>query len=84
MECLSALPRLNLPLCGGSMGVVVMRFVRAKPSSSPRERIPLVCFATSGGARMQEALFSLMQMACTAAIIEQTEITKYSLYRGFN
>ena len=41
---------------------------------SLRERIPLVCFATSGGARMQEALFSLMQMARTSAIIEQMKL----------
>ena len=59
---------------GGSMGAVVgARFVRAAEISL-RERIPLVCFATSGGARMQEALFSLMQMARTAAIIEQLKI----------
>lgn len=59
---------------GGSMGAVVgARFVRAAEMSL-RERIPLVCFATSGGARMQEALFSLMQMARTAAIIEQMKL----------
>jgi acetyl-CoA carboxylase carboxyl transferase subunit beta len=51
---------------GGSMGAVVGgRFVRAAEICL-RERIPLVCFATSGGARMQEALFSLMQMARTS------------------
>merc|ERR1712185_222070 len=33
--------------------------------------IPLVCFAASGGARMQEALISLMQMAKTSAVIER-------------
>src|SRR5690606_22285783 len=33
------------------------------------ERLPLVCFAASGGARMQEALFSLMQMAKTSAAL---------------
>lgn len=59
---------------GGSMGAVVgARFVRAAEVSL-RERIPLVCFATSGGARMQEALFSLMQMARTAAMIEQLKL----------
>jgi acetyl-CoA carboxylase carboxyl transferase subunit beta len=35
------------------------------------ENLPLVCFATSGGARMQEALISLMQMAKTAAALEK-------------
>ncbi|EWH00886.1 hypothetical protein Q427_17000 [Halomonas sp. BC04] len=35
------------------------------------ERIPLICFSASGGARMQEALFSLMQMAKTSAALER-------------
>ncbi|WP_372836080.1 acetyl-CoA carboxylase carboxyltransferase subunit beta, partial [Pontibacterium sp.] len=35
------------------------------------EGIPLICFAASGGARMQEALFSLMQMAKTSAVLER-------------
>ncbi|KAB7627864.1 acetyl-CoA carboxylase, carboxyltransferase subunit beta [Alkalilimnicola sp. S0819] len=54
---------------GGSMGSVVgERFVRAAQISLD-ERIPLVCFSASGGARMQEALFSLMQMAKTSAAL---------------
>ena len=35
------------------------------------QRVPLVCFSASGGARMQEALISLMQMAKTSAVIER-------------
>ena len=54
---------------GGSMGAVVgERFVRAV-NLCLEERIPLVCFSASGGARMQEALFSLMQMAKTSAAL---------------
>ena len=54
---------------GGSMGSVVgERFVLAIESAI-EQRASLVCFSTSGGARMQEALFSLMQMAKTAAAI---------------
>ena len=54
---------------GGSMGSVVgERFVRAV-NSSLDHNIPLVCFSASGGARMQEALFSLMQMAKTSAAL---------------
>jgi acetyl-CoA carboxylase carboxyl transferase subunit beta len=54
---------------GGSMGSVVgERFVRAA-NSSLDHNIPLVCFSASGGARMQEALFSLMQMAKTSAVL---------------
>ena len=54
---------------GGSMGAVVgERFIRAAGSSLQENR-PLICFSASGGARMQEALFSLMQMAKTSAAL---------------
>lgn len=54
---------------GGSMGSVVgERFVRGTQTAL-EEGIPLICFSASGGARMQEALFSLMQMAKTSAIL---------------
>ena len=54
---------------GGSMGSVVgERFVRAVDACL-QENIPFVCFSASGGARMQEALFSLMQMAKTSAAL---------------
>lgn len=56
---------------GGSMGYVVgERFTRAAQRAL-EEHIPLVCFAATGGARMQEALISLMQMAKTSAVIER-------------
>ena len=56
---------------GGSMGYAVgEKFTRAA-SASLEQRIPLVCFSASGGARMQEALISLMQMAKTSAILER-------------
>ncbi|MCV6612742.1 MAG: acetyl-CoA carboxylase, carboxyltransferase subunit beta [Amphritea sp.] len=56
---------------GGSMGAVVgERFVRAA-NVALEEGIPLICFSASGGARMQEALFSLMQMAKTSAALEK-------------
>jgi acetyl-CoA carboxylase carboxyl transferase subunit beta len=54
---------------GGSMGSVVgERFVRAAQTAL-HEHIPFVCFSASGGARMQEALVSLMQMAKTSAAL---------------
>lgn len=54
---------------GGSMGAVVgEKFVRAA-NACMEHNIPLVCFSASGGARMQEALFSLMQMAKTSAAL---------------
>ncbi|MDT8438785.1 MAG: acetyl-CoA carboxylase, carboxyltransferase subunit beta [Wenzhouxiangellaceae bacterium] len=54
---------------GGSMGSVVgEKFVLAAEAARS-ERLPLVCFSASGGARMQEGLFSLMQMARTSAAL---------------
>lgn len=54
---------------GGSMGSVVgARFCLAVQECL-KERRALVCFSTSGGARMQESLFSLMQMAKTSAAL---------------
>ena len=54
---------------GGSMGAVVgERFARAAEAAL-RDNIPLVCFSASGGARMQEAILSLMQMAKTSAAL---------------
>lgn len=54
---------------GGSMGSVVgERFVRGVNKAVEKGR-PVVCFSASGGARMQEALFSLMQLAKTSAAL---------------
>jgi len=56
---------------GGSMGSVVgARFVRAVDEAIANN-CGLVCFSASGGARMQEALMSLMQMAKTSAALER-------------
>lgn len=59
---------------GGSMGYAVgEKFTRAAQLAL-EERIPLVCFSASGGARMQEALISLMQMAKTSAVLERMKL----------
>lgn len=56
---------------GGSMGYAVgEKFTRAAQLAL-QERMPLICFSATGGARMQEALISLMQMAKTSAILER-------------
>ncbi|MEL0151936.1 MAG: acetyl-CoA carboxylase, carboxyltransferase subunit beta, partial [Halieaceae bacterium] len=56
---------------GGSMGYAVgEKFTRAA-GVALENGMPLICFAASGGARMQEALISLMQMAKTSAVIER-------------
>ncbi len=59
---------------GGSMGYAVgEKFTRAAQVAL-EEDIPLVCFSATGGARMQEALISLMQMAKTSAILERLKL----------
>ena len=56
---------------GGSMGSVVgERFVRGV-QVAVEQKMPFVCFSASGGARMQEGLLSLMQMAKTCAALTQ-------------
>ncbi|MCZ7654421.1 MAG: acetyl-CoA carboxylase, carboxyltransferase subunit beta [Rhodocyclaceae bacterium] len=56
---------------GGSMGSVVgERFVRGV-RAAVEQQMPFVCITATGGARMQEGLFSLMQMAKTTAAITQ-------------
>ena len=54
---------------GGSMGSVVGERFLMGVKKSIAESVPFVCFSTSGGARMQEALMSLMQMAKTSAAL---------------
>ena len=59
----------DFPFMGGSMGSVVgERFSRGVERACDL-RSPFVCFAASGGARMHESLFSLMQMAKTSAAL---------------
>ena len=56
---------------GGSMGYAVgEKFTRAA-NLALAERRPFICFSATGGARMQEALISLMQMAKTSAVLER-------------
>lgn len=62
---------------GGSMGQVVgQRFIMAVETAI-QKKCPLVCFASSGGARMQESLISLMQMARTSAAL--TKLSQQAL-----
>lgn len=64
---------MNFSFIGGSMGSVVgEKFVRAVRRSLD-ECIPLVVISASGGARMQEAAFSLMQMAKTSAALTELD-----------
>ncbi len=59
----------NFDFMGGSMGVAVGEKFTKAVLKALDEGKPLICFSASGGARMQEGLFSLMQMAKTSAIL---------------
>jgi acetyl-CoA carboxylase carboxyl transferase subunit beta len=62
---------MNFAFMGGSMGSVVGEKIARLARRSAEKRIPLVMVCASGGARMQEGVFSLMQMAKTSAAIAQ-------------
>ena len=55
----------------GSMGTAVGEKITRAAEYADKKRLPLVIFSASGGARMQEGIFSLMQMAKTAAAIQR-------------
>ena len=55
----------------GSMGTAVGEKIVRLTEYARKKKLPLIIFSASGGARMQEGLFSLMQMAKTASAIEQ-------------
>lgn len=56
---------------GGSMGVVVGEKITRIIESAIEKKYPLIIFTSSGGARMQEGIYSLMQMAKTTAALER-------------
>jgi acetyl-CoA carboxylase carboxyl transferase subunit beta len=58
---------------GGSMGAVAGEKVTRNIERAAEERIPFICIAASGGARMQEGIVSLMQMAKTSAALTLLE-----------
>ncbi|OGU12037.1 MAG: acetyl-CoA carboxylase subunit beta [Ignavibacteria bacterium GWB2_35_12] len=67
---------MNFNFIGGSMGAVVgEKFYRAAKYSLDK-KVPLIVVSATGGARMQEAAFSLMQMAKTSAVLSLLEEAK--------
>jgi acetyl-CoA carboxylase carboxyl transferase subunit beta len=60
---------MNFAFMGGSMGSVVGEKVARLAQRSLERKVPLVLVTTSGGARMQEGVFSLMQMAKTSGYV---------------
>ena len=61
---------------GGSMGSVVGEKFSLAVKTCIKEKKPLICFSASGGARMQESLFSLFQMAKTSAALNDLAAEK--------
>ena len=64
---------MNFAFMGGSMGSVVGEKIARLAKRSLEKKVPLVIVSTSGGARMQEGVLSLMQMAKTSAAIAQLQ-----------
>ena len=62
---------MNFSFMGGSMGSVVGEKIARLARRSHEKKVPLVIVSTSGGARMQEGVLSLMQMAKTSAALAQ-------------
>ncbi|MFI5333725.1 MAG: acetyl-CoA carboxylase, carboxyltransferase subunit beta [Chlamydiales bacterium] len=65
----TALGVLDFSFMGGSMGSVVGERLTRLIEHAKREKLPLIIVSASGGARMQESIFSLMQMAKTSAAL---------------
>lgn len=61
---------------GGSMSAAVGERFAVAVRAAIEHRVPLICFSASGGARMQEGLFSLFQMAKTSMALAQFSRTK--------
>lgn len=71
---------MSFQFMGGSMGSVVGEKVTRAMEYGIKERIPVIIVTASGGARMQEGIYSLMQMAKTSAAISVMENAKVPLF----
>ena len=69
---------------GGSMGMSVGEAILASADFCCKENLPLIVCSSSGGARMQEGILSLMQMPRTIIAINSLKKKKYSFYFNFN
>jgi acetyl-CoA carboxylase carboxyl transferase subunit beta len=65
---------MSFSFMGGSMGSVVGEKICRAMQTSLDKKLPLVIYTTSGGARMQEGVFSLMQMAKTSSMAAELDI----------
>src|SRR3990172_3774012 len=64
-----AIAVMDFRFCGGAMGAAVGEKITRTIETALREKIPCIIVSSSGGARMQEGIFSLMQMAKTSAAL---------------
>ncbi|MEX1012978.1 MAG: acetyl-CoA carboxylase, carboxyltransferase subunit beta [Waddliaceae bacterium] len=72
----AALAIFDFSFMGGSMGSVVGEKLTRLIEHAIEQKLPLVTVSTSGGARMQESIFSLMQMAKTSAALAKLSLAK--------
>lgn len=75
-SCSAALGVLDFSFMGGSMGSVVGEKLTRLIELATEKKIPLIIVSTSGGARMQESILSLMQMAKTSAALAKLSEAK--------
>lgn len=71
---------MNFKFMGGSMGSVAGERLTRALLTGLEKQLPVVVFTTSGGMRMQEGIFSLMQMAKSSAAIAQLELARVPLF----
>jgi acetyl-CoA carboxylase carboxyl transferase subunit beta len=64
-----AVAAMDFRFCGGAMGAAAGEKITRAVETALKEKIPCIIFSASGGARMQEGIFSLMQMAKTSAAL---------------
>ena len=60
---------MDFRFCGGAMGAAAGEKITRAIETAARKKIPCIIFSASGGARMQEGIYSLMQMAKTSAAL---------------
>ncbi len=71
---------MSFAFMGGSMGSVVGEKITRAIIKGAEERVPVILYTTSGGARMQEGLFSLMQMAKTSSAAAELDRSGVPLF----
>ncbi len=71
---------MSFDFMGGSLGSVVGEKITRAVEAAIQKKVPIIIYSTSGGARMQESILSLMQMAKTSAALVQAERGRRIVY----